>query len=55
MKLSTGINAQRYQRILLESFMNQLEETEVTNGTFQQDLSTAHTARTTINYLEDSS
>jgi hypothetical protein len=53
MKLSTGINAQRYQRILLEPFMNQLVEAEVTNGTFQQDSSTAHSARTTINYLEE--
>lgn len=45
------INAQRYQTILLESFINQLDDIELTSGYFQQDSATAHTAQITINYL----
>lgn len=40
------INAQRYQTLLLETLLNQLDE--LTNDYFQQDSTTAHTPRTTI-------
>jgi hypothetical protein len=38
------INAQRYQRLFLEPLINQLDDVNLTNGYFQQDLATAHTA-----------
>jgi hypothetical protein len=41
---------QRYQRLLLEPFINQLNDVELTNDCFQQDSATAHNARMKINY-----
>jgi hypothetical protein len=47
------INAERYRRLLVDPFLNQLGDIELTNGYYQQDSATAHTARATINYLEE--
>jgi hypothetical protein len=47
------INAERYRRLLVDPFLNQLDDIELTNGYYQQDSATAHTARATINYLEE--
>jgi hypothetical protein len=38
-------NAERYQRLIFEPFINQME---LANGYFQQDAAIAHTARTLI-------
>jgi hypothetical protein len=35
-----------------DSFLNQLDDVELTNSYFQQDSTIAHTARTAINCLE---
>jgi hypothetical protein len=35
-------NTQRYQRLLLGPFINNLDDVELTNGYFQQDSATAH-------------
>jgi hypothetical protein len=42
------IDTRRYQRLLLEPFINQLDDAELTNGCFQQDSTTAHAARTKL-------
>lgn len=47
------INADRYQRLILQPFMDQLHDDEQTLGYFQQDGATAHTARTTIQFLQE--
>jgi hypothetical protein len=49
----TIINAERYRRLLINPFLNQLDDIELTNSYYQQDSATAHTARATINYLEE--
>jgi hypothetical protein len=43
--------ALKYQRLLLQPFVNQLDDVQLTNDYFRQDTATAHTSRTTINYL----
>lgn len=48
-----NINAVRYRELLLEPFINTLDDEELTLGYFQQDGAPAHTARTTLNYLEE--
>jgi ribonucleotide reductase beta subunit family protein with ferritin-like domain len=45
------IHAQRYQRLFAESFVNQPDDVELTKSYCQQDSATAHTARTSLNYL----
>jgi hypothetical protein len=47
---SSLTKAPKYQRPLLEQFLNQLDDVELTNRYFQQDSATAHAASTTINY-----
>lgn len=49
---NTTINAQRYRTQILDVFLNELDDIELTTGFFQQDGATAHTARETIAYLE---
>jgi hypothetical protein len=49
---SSLTNAPKYQRPLLEQFLNQLDDVELTNRYFQQDSAAAHAASATINYLE---
>jgi hypothetical protein len=44
---------QKYQRLPLEPFINQLDHVELTNGYFQQNLVTAHTTGTIKNYSEE--
>jgi hypothetical protein len=39
------INDQRYQRLLLEPFINQLVDVELTSGYLQQDSVAAHMTR----------
>ena len=46
------INGERYRTNILEPFINQLDDQELRHGFFQQDSATAHTARHTIQYLE---
>lgn len=46
------INAERYQTLLLQPFIDQLHDDELTGGYFQQDSATAHTAHTSIQFLE---
>jgi hypothetical protein len=46
-----SINIQRYQKLLLEPLMDQLDHVELTNDYFQQNLATAHTAGMAINFL----
>lgn len=46
------INAERYRRIILDPFIEQLHDDELTNGYFQQDGATAHTANATLDYLK---
>jgi hypothetical protein len=45
------INAERYRRLILEVFIQQLHDDELARGYLQQDGATAHTARATIEYL----
>jgi hypothetical protein len=47
---SSLTNAPKYQRPILEQFLNQLDDVELTNRYFQQDSATAHAASATINY-----
>jgi hypothetical protein len=47
------INDQRYQKLLLEPFIKQLDDRELRKGPFQQDNATPHTARSTITFLEE--
>lgn len=47
------INADRYRRQILDTFLNQLDDIELTTGYFQQDGASAHTARETLAYLEE--
>lgn len=49
---NTTINAERYRTIILDNFLNQLDDVELTTGYFQQDGATAHTSRETLLYLE---
>jgi myosin-crossreactive antigen len=44
---------QKYQRLPLEPFINQLDHVELTNGYFQQNLATTHTTRTIKHYSEE--
>lgn len=46
------INAERYRTLILEPFIAHLTEREIMESWFQQDGATAHTATTTLNYLE---
>jgi hypothetical protein len=46
------IYAQRYQKLPLEPFINQLDDVEVTHSYFQQDSAIAHTVETTSHYFE---
>lgn len=46
------INAERYRTLILEPFLEQLHDDELQVGYFQQDGATAHTARATIQFLE---
>jgi hypothetical protein len=46
-----SINIERYQKLLLEPLMDQLDYVELTNDYFQQNLATAHTAGMAINFL----
>lgn len=39
-------------RLVFEPFVNQLHDVELTNNFFLQNSATAHTTRTTINYLD---
>jgi hypothetical protein len=47
------INGQRYREQILEPFINELDDEEVQTGYFQHDGATAHTARETLNYLQE--
>jgi hypothetical protein len=47
------LHTQRSQILVLEPFINQLDGVELTNSHFQQDSARAHTATTTIHYLEE--
>jgi hypothetical protein len=46
------INAERYRTLILEPFIAHLTEREIKEAWFQQDGATAHTAATSLNYLE---
>ncbi|XP_031333083.1 uncharacterized protein LOC116163333 [Photinus pyralis] len=46
------ITAERYRTQILDTFLNQLHDDEIREGYFQQDGATAHTARATLQYLE---
>ena len=48
------MNAERYQTVILTKFINQLHDDEIMRGYFQQDGVTAHTAQTTIEFLQQS-
>jgi hypothetical protein len=47
------INEQRYRAQILEPFINELDDEEVQTGYFQHVGATAHTARETLNYLQE--
>jgi hypothetical protein len=42
-----SVTAERYRNNILDVFINQLHDDELTHGYFQQDGATAHTARET--------
>lgn len=46
------LNAERYRRLILEPFLQQLHDDELQVGYFQQDGATPHTAGATIRYLQ---
>jgi hypothetical protein len=46
--LNPAVTAVRYRNDLLEPFLNELHDDELTEGYFQQDNATAHSARQTI-------
>jgi hypothetical protein len=46
-----SVTAERYRNNILDVFINQLHDDELTHGYFQQDGATAHTARETLRYL----
>ena len=46
------IYADRYRTLILDNFINQLDEEERENCFFQEDGATPHTAATTLHYLE---
>lgn len=47
------INAQRYQTLILEHFLEQVHDDELQHGYFQQDGATAHTARASLEFLRE--
>lgn len=47
------INAKRYRTEILEPFIAQLKKRELKKAWFQQDGASAHTARTSLQYLEE--
>ncbi|KAL1488740.1 hypothetical protein ABEB36_014539 [Hypothenemus hampei] len=47
------INARNYVQTLLQPFIEQLDDQELTRGYFQQDSATAHTANLTTRFLEE--
>lgn len=47
------INGERYKRIMLEPFINQLDDEEIQLGYFQQDGATAHTTSANLSYLQE--
>jgi hypothetical protein len=49
--LEDTINSERYQ-VLLEEFINELDDEELQRGIFQQDGAPAHTSHATLNYLD---
>jgi hypothetical protein len=53
-KITKFVTAARYCNDLLEPFLNELRDDELTEGYFHQDTATAHSARQTIAYLKNS-
>jgi hypothetical protein len=47
------INAERYRTNILEPFLGHLTEREIEEACFQQDGATAHTASSSLQFLED--
>jgi hypothetical protein len=47
------INAERYRELVLNEFINQLDDEELQYGYFQQDGATPHTTRANLQYLSD--
>jgi hypothetical protein len=47
------INGERYRQVMLEPFINQLDDEEIRVGYFQQDGATAHTTRANLAYLQE--
>jgi hypothetical protein len=47
------INAQRYGELILDEFINQLDDEELQHGYFQQDGATPHTTRANLQFLSD--
>ncbi|KAJ3655909.1 hypothetical protein Zmor_015017 [Zophobas morio] len=46
------MTGERYRQQILEPFIQQLDDEELQLGYFQQDGATAHTARATLEYLQ---
>jgi hypothetical protein len=47
------INAERYRELILNEFINQLDDEELQYGYFQQDGATPHTTQANLQYLSD--
>jgi hypothetical protein len=47
------INAERYRELILNEFINQLDDEELQYGYFQQDVATPHTTQANLQYLSD--
>jgi hypothetical protein len=50
---SQTTNAERYRELILDEFINQLDDEELQHGYFQQDGATPHTTRANLQYLSD--
>jgi hypothetical protein len=47
------INGERYRELILNEFINQLNDEELQYGYFQQDGATPHTTQANLQYLSD--